>query len=94
MLLNGCLQLFIEISFDKKKKIIFGPIYRHPHMLINDFCDTFLIECLNKIALFDNTCILMGDFNIDLLKSHANGVTSKFLKVMTSCFFCSLYSAT
>ena len=63
-------------------------------MLINDFCDTFLIECLNKIALFDNTCILMGDFNIDLLKSHANGVTSKFLKVMTSCFFCSLYSAT
>ena len=58
-------------------------------MPIND-----LIECLNKIALPDNTCKLMGYFNIDLLKSHANNVTSKFLEVMTSRFFCSLYSAT
>ena len=77
MLLNGCLELiFIKINFDKKKKIIVGLIYRHPR-----------IECLNKIALLDNTCILMGDFNIDLLKSHANNVTSRFLEVMTSCFF-------
>ena len=36
-------------------------------MPINDSCDNFLIECLNKIALLDNTCILMGEFNIDLL---------------------------
>ena len=68
MLLNGCLEpIFIQISFDKKKKIIVGLIYRHPHIPINDFCDNFLIKCLNKIALLDNTCILMGEFNIDLL---------------------------
>ena len=67
MLLNGCLEsIFIEISFDEKKNIIVGLIYRHPHMQI---CDNFLIEYLNKIALLDNTCILMGDFNIGLLKS-------------------------
>ena len=29
----------------------------------------------------------MGEFNICLLKSHANNVTSEFLEVMTSCFF-------
>ena len=88
MLLNGCLEsIFIEISFDEKKNIIVGLIYRHPHMQINDFYDNFLVEYLNKIALLDNTCILMGDFNIDLLKSHANNATSKFLEVMTSCFF-------
>ena len=86
MLLNGCLEsIFIEISFDEKKNIIVGLIYRHPHMQINDFYDNFLVEYLNKIALLDNTCILMGDFNIDLLKSNANNVTSKFLEVMTSC---------
>ena len=62
-------------------------------MQINDFCDIFLFECLNKIAPFYNTCILMGDFNVDLRKSHTDNVTSK-LEVMTSCFFCSLYSAT
>ena len=88
MLLNGCLEsIFIKISVDKKKKNIVGLIYLHPHMPINDFCDNFLIECLNKIALLEITCILMGDFNIDLLILHANNVTSKFLEVMTFCFF-------
>ena len=87
MLLNGCLEsIFIEISFDKKEIILVGLIYRHPHMLINHFRDNFLIECLNKIALLDNTCTPMCDFSIDLLKAHANNVTSKFLMV-TSCFF-------
>ena len=47
----------------------------------------FVIECLNIIALLDNTCILMCDFNIDLLKSQLDNVTSKFLQVRTSCFF-------
>ena len=61
-----------------------------PIIPINDFCDNFSIECLNKIALIDNTCIFMGDLDINLLKSHANNVTSNFLEVMTSffVFFC------
>ena len=67
MLLNGCLEsIFIKISVDKKKKNIVGLIYRHPHMPINYFCDNFLIECLNKIALLEITCILIGDFNINI----------------------------
>ena len=65
VLLNGCLEsIFIEISFDKKKKIIVGLNYRHPHMLINDFCHIFLIECLIEIALPDNTCILKAQQQI------------------------------
>ena len=40
-----------------------------------------------KISLLDNACILMGDCNIDLLKLNANNVTSKFLEIMTCCFF-------
>ena len=63
-------------------------------MSINDFCDNFLIKCLNKIARLDKTCILMGDFNTDLLKSHESNVTSKFLEVMTYYFFYLLYSVT
>ena len=47
-------------------------------MPINDFCHNFLTECLNKIALLDSTCILMGDFNINLLKLNENNVTLKF----------------
>ena len=68
ILLNGCLEsTFIEISFDKKKKNIDGLIYRPLLMPINDFCDSSLIECLNQISLLDNTCILMDNFNNDLL---------------------------
>ena len=73
----------MRLAFDKKKKNAVGHIYRP----INDFCDNFLIECLNKIALLDNDCILMGNSNIDLLKSNANNGTSKFLEVVTSYFF-------
>ena len=89
MLFNGSLEpIFIEISFDEKKKnYCWSVIYRHPHMPINDFCDNFVTACLNKIALLDNTCILMGDFNINLLKSNPNNVAPNFLEVMTSCFF-------
>ena len=61
-------------------------------MSINDFCDNFLIKCLNKIALLDEICILMGDVNSDLLKSHENNVTSKFLEVMTSFFLSIIFS--
>ena len=31
----------------------------------------------------------MGDFMINLLKLHANNVTSKFLEVISTCFFVS-----
>ena len=63
-------------------------------MPINDFCDNFLTKYLNKIALLDNTWILMGDLNnnLDLLKSQANNVASKFLEVMTSCFLFLIFS--
>ena len=39
-------------------------------MPINDFCEKSLIECLNKVTNLHNTCILMGDFNIDLLNRY------------------------
>ena len=56
-------------------------------MPINGFRDNFLIECSKKTSFLDNTYILMGDFNVDLLKSHSSNVTSIFLEVMTSWFF-------
>ena len=41
----------------------------------------------NIVLLISVGVPLMGNFNIDLLKSHTSNVTSKFLEVMTSCFF-------
>ena len=71
-------SIFIESTFDRKKKLLLVLFMAIPIIPINDFCDNFSIECLNKIALIDNTCIFMGDLDINLLKSHANNVTSIF----------------
>ena len=70
MLLYGCLEsIFIEIRFDINKKRSISFIYRHPHIPINYFCDYFLIKCLNKIAIMDNTSLLIYDFKMTIWKS-------------------------
>ena len=45
---------------------------------------TTSLNVLYEIALLDNTCTLIGDFNIDLLKSHENNLT---LKVFSNNYF-------
>ena len=67
MLLYGCLEsIFIEIGFDKNKKSSIKFIYQHPHIPINYFCDHFLIKCLNKTAIMDNTSLLIYDFKMTI----------------------------
>ena len=86
--LDDCVEsIFIELIFENKKNIILGCIYRHPHCSINDFCDNYITDLLNHISHIDKPCILMGDFNIDLLKSNSNNATAKFLEIMNSSFF-------
>ena len=65
---------FIEIKIGNKKDIIIGCIYRHPtsKVSINQFADDHLEPLLNKIALENKECIIMGDLNINLLKINNN----------------------
>jgi len=75
---------FVEISFKSSKSFIVGCIYRHPCMPISDFNELFLTAFLNQISKENKILILLGDFNIDLLKTGNNGVEDDFLDILGS----------
>ena len=61
-------SLFVEIKREKAKNLILGCVYRQ-HTPISTFVSEYLKNALNSINSKPNKmCILMGDFNMDLLK--------------------------
>ena len=68
---------FIEIiNPNKTKNIIVGCIYRHPCMDPSEFNDFYLNELLNNLRKENKQIVLMGDFNIDLIKYDSNADSS------------------
>ena len=86
--LSGELEsTIVEILFENKQSIICGCIYKHPHMSVNEFNDNYLLPLLDKISNLNKKCLLVGDFNIDLLKSHSKDSFGNFYNNLTSYFF-------
>ena len=75
-------SVFIEIINKNSKNIIVGCLYRHPSMKdINEFNDQFFNVLSEKLLSEKNKhIILMGDFNIDLLKVESDTKISDFLE--------------
>ena len=78
---------FIEIFLPKNQSIICGCIYKHPNMSISEFSDDYLSPTLNKISSSNKKCILVGDFNIDLLNLQFKESVEHFYNNLTSYFF-------
>ena len=66
--LNIYKSTFIEITNHKKSNILVGCIYRHPVMDLNEFNDYYLNELLHKLSSESKSVILLGDFNVNLMK--------------------------
>jgi exonuclease III len=77
-------SVFVEITFSHKTNFIVGCIYKHPGMHIGTFNNEFLSPLLQYISRENKTVILLGDFNIDLLKANTNQDTSSFLDILGS----------
>lgn len=77
-------SIFVEISQNKKCNIIVASIYKHPLMPIDEFNSNFLNPLLEKVSTENKTLMLLGDFNIDLLKAESNSKVSNFLDIMGS----------
>ena len=78
---------FIEIATEIGKNIIIGVIYRPPNNKIEVFQDA-INEFLSKVDKENKICYLMGDFNIDLLKSESCDFANKFTEqLFTSSFY-------
>lgn len=78
--------IFVEIQLPHKKNIVIGNIYRpntQPKADINTFCNK-LFEIINIINNENKTIILMGDFNIDLLKSDSHNKTAEYVQDIIS----------
>ena len=79
-------SVFIEIINPKGKNVIVACIYRRPSMNPTEFIDIYLSELLQKLSREDKTIMLMGDFNIDLLKYDTNKDSTMFLDIMYTNF--------
>ena len=78
--------IFLEINQTIGKNIIIGVIYRPPNNKIELF-ENAIDNILSKIGKENKICYLMGDFNIDLLKSESCDYTNRLIEqLFTSSF--------
>ena len=82
---NECLETkFIELPqnvarFDKN--VVIGVVYRPPNSDFDQFNDT-ISELLVRLNNERKYCVLMGDFNINLLNSDSHSATGQFLDIL------------
>ena len=62
-------------------------IYRHPNTDIDNFSSEVLNKIISIIIKEKRECILMGDFNINLLNYESVAVTADFFKNLSSAIF-------
>ena len=84
----------IDIPVTKRSSIITGCIYRHPNMDIDGFNNNDLNNLLDKIAKENKSVFLLGDFNVDFLKSDKHAPTTKFLDLFSSQILFTTHSPT
>ena len=80
-------SVFIETINEGKKNKIYACIYRHPSMEVEDFNKKHLEPVLLKISSENKIAYLLGDFNIDLLKTETNDDINNFYSILTSNLF-------
>lgn len=81
---NKLESVFIEILTDQNKQnMIIGCVYKHPEMKISEF-NKFLHSMLQKVSNEKKKLVLMGDFNIDLLKIDIHTDSSSYFDLITS----------
>ena len=79
---------FIEIKSDSSKNVIIGCIYRH-HCKLDRFMKNFFEKLIINICDKEKSkyCILMGDFNADLLKTDSDLDIENFFNFLSSLGF-------
>ena len=79
--------IFIELKRKGKKNLIVGSIYRH-HCPITKFISGCFKKALDMITKQSNkTCVLMGNYNVDLIKYETVTNTGEFYDLLCSYSF-------
>ena len=78
-------SIFIEIINTNNKNIVVGSLYHHPGMDANKFNEHYLSILNEKLLEKNKEIILMGDFNINLLRYNEDHNSTDFLDQIYSC---------
>jgi hypothetical protein len=79
-------SLFVSINQPKGPDLVVGVIYRPPGQPINEFNEDLNLVLL-ELSKGNRKVILLGDFNIDLLKLNEHAPTQDFLNIMAASHF-------
>ena len=78
--------LSIETEGKGKQNIVFGVVYSHPNGSLSTFQD-YLNSVLDKTCSHNKKCLIMGDFNLDLLKYETHADTQDLINTLGASFF-------
>ena len=78
--------LWVEMQNGSQRNMICGVIYWHPHGNMQNFMD-FLNSTIEKIDRENKFYIILGDFNLDLLKLDSHPDIDNFLNTLGSFNF-------
>jgi len=76
--------LWAEFPFENKKNVICGIFYRQHNS--PEIFQSYFDETIEKFASSGKCIVIMGDFNIDLLKCASSLYSHDFLTSLQSCF--------
>ena len=76
---------FVETIDSRNKKLLFGIIHRHANTDIDNFTSEVLNKIISIIIKEKRECILMGDFNINLLNYESDTATAEFFNNLEMC---------
>ena len=82
--------IWIEVHNNSHSNLLCGIIYRHPNGDLERFIE-YVSSTADRINRENKTCVIMGDFNIDLLKFESHSATDGFLNTLGSNFFSPIY---
>ena len=84
--------LWTEFSFVNKKNVICGIFYRRHNS--PEIFQSYFEETIERLASSGKHIVIMGDFNIELLKWASSSYSHEFLSSLQSCTkFCRFWSA-
>ena len=80
-------SLFLKISLKNKINLIIGSFYRPPSKSIYDFIDYLNEVLLIHEIILSEKCLLVGDFNLDLLQKSSKNTHGSFFDLMSEFGF-------
>ena len=83
---NGLENLWISSNISLTQNFVLGVVYRHPNANVKEFIDEFN-DTLVKLNSKKANCVVLGDFNINILQQDIEAAASYINMLHSNAFF-------